>query len=477
MKALNKKTKKTLYNTILFLILIAVFALFTAASQSMEKKYALKKDFSFNNITSYSTVTEEVLENLKHPVRVYALFTPGEEDYNLITLLERYAAKSPYFTFSVENLADNPTLVHSVSDSLYDGAVSSDCLIVHSEFNDRTRILNTQDYVSQSFDAESGSFVIDGATYESSLTKAIAYVSGGKLPTIYMLKGHGEISIGDALPLIDFLKDNNYAVEELDLRENFSVPEDGLLMILSPMKDLSEAELKSITDFSSKGGPLFITTDYNDPHDLPNFNALLRYYGVEILPGIVSAEPSDRASYYENPLYIMPYMQQSEITSALISLSQDRLIFAGSRAFSTQSSSNALQVTPLLISGEAYLKQLTDDGRLIDEDLPESSKYTLAVLSDRAGETGVRSKAFISGNSSAFIDEWLYANSYSSEFLLSAVQGIYRENPSEIEIKPKTAFRKPMEFNSIVLPVIMILLPPLAVAITGAVVLIKRRKL
>ena len=36
MKALNKK-KKTLYNTILVLILIAVFALLTAASQSMEK--------------------------------------------------------------------------------------------------------------------------------------------------------------------------------------------------------------------------------------------------------------------------------------------------------------------------------------------------------------------------------------------------------------------------------------------------------
>ncbi len=476
MKAFDKKTKKNIYNITVVLILIAAFALLTAASQSMEKKYALKKDFSFNNITSYSSVTEEVLESLEHPVKVYALFTPGEEDYNLITLLERYAAKSPNFTFSIENLAENPALIHSVSDSLYDGAVSSDCLIVHSEFNDRTRIINTQDYVSKSFDAETGSFVVDGATYESSLTKAIAYVSGDKLPTIYILKGHGEISAGDSLPLIDFLKDNNYAVEELDLLEKSYVPEDGLLMILSPMKDFSDAELKSITDFSSRGGSLFITTDYNDPYNMPNFNALLRYYGVEILPGIVSADPNDRASYYENPLYLMPYMQQSEITTELIALSQDRLIFAGSRAFSTQSS-GSLSVTPLLVSGKAFIKQVADNGTLEDNYDQNSGTYTLAVLSDRAGETGERSKAFISGNSSAFIDEWLYANSYSSEFLLSAVQGIYRENPSTIEIKPKTAFRKPMEFKSVVFPVAMILLPPVIIAAVGAAVLLRRRKL
>ncbi|MDO5022883.1 MAG: Gldg family protein [Eubacteriales bacterium] len=479
MKLFNSKNKKTLKTLTQVFILIVLFALLTTTSQQIEAKYALKKDLSFNNITSYSSVTEEVLKSLEKPVKVYALFTPGEEDYNLITLLERYAAKSPYFSFSIENLAENPALIHSVSDSLYDGAVTSDCLIVHSESNNRTRIIDAKDYVSQSFDPATGSFVVDGATYESSLTQAIAYVSGDELPTIYMLKGHGEIGSDASLTLIDFLKRNNYAVKELDLLKNTVIPEDGLLMILSPLKDLSNAELTSIKNYAEKGGSLFITTDYNNPHNMKNFNALLRYYGVEILPGIVSANIDDRASYYENPLYLMPYMQESEITSTLISLAQDRLIFAGARAFITQDSSGSLQISPLLVSGKAHISNINDDGTLdLDNYQDKDAKsYTLAVLSNRASETGMRSKAFISGNSSAFIDEWLYANSYSSEFLLSTIQSIYRETPSKIQIKPKTAFRKPMEFNSTALPTIIIALPPVIIASVGFVILIKRRNL
>ncbi|NLJ63785.1 MAG: hypothetical protein GX337_00130 [Christensenellaceae bacterium] len=475
---MNNIKKLYIKRTAIIVILLTLFALLVVSSEKIEKKYALKTDLSFNSITMYGDTTKKLLENLSSPVHVYAIFTPGEEDYNLITLLERYSAKSEYFTFSIENLAENPMLVHAISDSLYDGAVSGDCLIVHGKSTNITRILNEKDYIKQSYDMETGSFVVDSATYESSLSEAISYVASEELPTIYMLSGHGELSLDEVMPLVDFLKKCNYSVKQLDIEKSGSVPADGLLMILSPDKDLTNNELSHIMEYANKGGSLFISTDYDDPADLPNFNSLLRYYGVSIIPGIVSADEKDTASYIENPLYLMPYMQHSEITSTLISLEQDRLILIGARAFEIEKATGKdLQLTPILKSGNAYVHDYSFDGELKVAENAESSVYDLAVLSRKAGEHGEQSTAFIIGNSSVLIDEWLYTNSYSREFLLSTIQGIYTKHPETLEIQAKPAFRKSMEINNAFIPLGIIILVPILIAVFAATVLIKRKKL
>ena len=475
---MNNIKKLYIKRTVIIVILLTLFAILVVSSEKIEEKYALKTDLSFNSITMYGDTTEKLLENLSSPVHVYAIFSPGEEDYNLITLLERYSAKNEYFTFSIENLAENPMLVHAISDSLYDGAVTGDCLIVHGKNTNRTRILNEKDYIKQSYDMETGNFIVDGATYESSLSEAISYVASEELPTIYILSGHGELSLDEAMPLVDFLKKCNYSVKQLDIEKVGSVPSDSLLMILSPGKDLTNNELNHIMEYANKGGSLFISTDYDDPYDLPNFNSLLRYYGVSIIPGIVSADEKDTASYIENPLYLMPYMQQSEITSTLISLEQDRLILVGARAFEMENASGKdLQLTSILKSGNAYIHDYSFDGQLIEAEIAEPSVYDLAVLSRKAGEYGEQSIAFIIGNSSVLVDEWLYTNSYSREFLLSTIQGIYTKHPETLDIQARPAFRKSMEINNAFVPISIIILVPIVIAIFAAAVLIKRKKL
>lgn len=63
------------------------------------------------------------------------------------------------FTFSVENLLQNPALIHNISSSLDDSTVTNDCLIIHGRQKDRTRILNMTDYITQAYDAQSGMFL------------------------------------------------------------------------------------------------------------------------------------------------------------------------------------------------------------------------------------------------------------------------------------------------------------------------------
>ena len=475
---MNKKKRQLIKS---FLIIISAFLISITMiflGSGLESKYALKKDLSFNQVTSYGSVTKEVLESLRTPVHIYALFTPGQEDHQLIGLLERYQAAGNMLTYSIESLAKNPMLVHSISDSIDDSAVTGDCLIIYCKAKDRTRILTAKDYVSKSYDVQSGTFVLSGATYENSITQAIAYVSSDRLPTLHLLTGHGELTEEETGALRSFLSSRGYALKDVDLSRGNSLPNEGLLMVLSPRKDFTTSELQALMDFAGRGGSFFITTDYSDPSDMENFNLLLRAYGVSIEPGVVVAEENDKASYYDSPIFLMPYMQDSEITTPLMSAGQDRLMLAGARPLHILPElSGNVHTVSLLTSGKATVRPF--DGKTLGEKPKGAAAraYDLAVYADRADEKGTHSRAFLCGNSSAFTVEWLFSNTYSTEFLTQIIQTIYPDHPTELAIQPKAAFRPGLNFRSPALPLSMILLVPIGVFVWGWVVLIKRRNL
>lgn len=478
MKTMTKKQKRTARSLLTILSALLISAVLISAGDSIENKYALKKDLSFNRVTSYGSITKEVLSSLKTPVHIYALFTPGEEDQQLIGLLERYQAASNHLTFSIENLAKNPMLAHSISDSIDDSAVTTDCLIVHCKEKDRTRILTAKDYVSKSYDTKTGAFVLSGATYENSITQAITYVSSDQLPTLHILGGHGELSTEETKSLRTFLTERGYALKDVDLSRDDMLPKGGLLMMLSPRKDITENELQKLMDFAGHGGSFFITTDYSDPYDLSNFNSLLRAYGVSIQPGVVVAEESDKASYYDSPFYLMPYMQDSEITTPLMAQQQDRLMLAGARPLNTLPNQGGnIHAVSVLTSGKATIR--TFDGKALGERPQDvaAATYDLAVYSDRADEKGTHSKAFICGNSTAFTVEWLFANTYSTELLTQIIQTLYPDHPTDLAIQPKAAFRPSLGFGSIAMPTAIILLVPITIFIWAWIVLAKRRRL
>ena len=161
------------YSILFVSLAVAAAGLLVLAFDALENRYALKIDTSFNAITTKSAETDKVLNELDSDVHVYALFTPGEEDQALIAILERYAAASRHFTFSVENLLQNPALIHNISSSLDDSTVTNDCLIIHGRQKDRTRILNMTDYITQAYDAQSGMFYVSGLNYEQRISEAL----------------------------------------------------------------------------------------------------------------------------------------------------------------------------------------------------------------------------------------------------------------------------------------------------------------
>ncbi len=457
---------------------LAATAAFIA--DSLERRYALRLDLSFNGITTQSDATDQVLAGLPHPVHAYALFTPGSEDQALIGLLGRMAAKTPRFTYSVDSLVKNPLLAGKISSDLQDQAVSADSLLIECEETGRTRVLDITDYVRQSFDSAAQAYYVSGFQYERKIAEALVYVTTSQLPRVQILEGHGELSANQTASMEALLTNNNYQVSRVNLMRDGRLDPAHPLLVLSPQKDLLPSELSAIEAFSQKGGALIITSDYGDPDLLPHFDALYRSYGFEKIKGMAVADEEDTASYINSPIYLAPYMAQTDVTLDLVASGHTMLLLPGARAFESPEDVSRVTnplVTPVLTSGLAYIKDVKKPGAsLLPEEGDRQGTFSLALLSSLAHPDGTRSQALILGNSAMLTDSWLYENTYSREFLLHALAYLSPAKPITLDIPPKDAARPQMVIPSMALPLALIILLPLLVLAAGFVVLLRRRR-
>ena len=271
------KTGKWKYGSVSALMLAMVLAALTALNAgvyALEKKQGWRIDLSFNGIVSQSQETREVLERLQEPVEILALFRKGDEDAPLLELLDRYAASSEYITWKQTDPALNPALLSRfTTDSITPG---NNDLIVYCEKTDRFRVLGPDDYVSVGMDMETGEYTYTGWTYERSITGAIAYVTKERIPKAVILQGHGEMDSDTLQYFQGLLEANQYEVVYENLTDaSFAPDPEDLLIFFSPVRDLTEPEMKKMTDFAAKGGSFLFSCDYTDPtENMPNYTAV-----------------------------------------------------------------------------------------------------------------------------------------------------------------------------------------------------------
>ena len=466
----------------LLLTALAVILVFlvSALADSLEKRYALQADLSFNGATTQGAITDEVLRQLDKDVRIYALTPASGGDQTLLSLLDRYAAKTAHVVWSEESVLRTPALVTAFSDAAGDRQVTEECVIVHCEETGRTRILNEDDYYTYSYDLETGAFHEAGFTYEKSLTEAILYVSQDELPEIQVLTGHGETGTADAPVLEETLVSANYLIREVNLNAGDALDPQSPLLIISPRFDFSAAELQRLSDFTEAGGDFFIVSQYSDSLSLENYNALLRSWGIEALPGLVIAKAEARDSYYaDSPVYLMPFMQETDATLPLIQAGRDIVLLGGARAFHVNEPlPENVNLYPVLLTGDSFIRDY-QDGVSLSEQQPGDLEgvFPLALWADRIGDSGQLSHLFVIGNLNLFTDEWVQNNTDAGAFLLQMIRSLQGQGPVNLNILPKNALRAGLSLKSLTVPVILLALLPLCVLAAAFVILWPRKNL
>ena len=476
------KTGKWKYGSVsvimIVMILAAIIAL-NAGVYALEKKKGWRIDLSFNGITSQSAETAQVLEKLKDPVEIYALFRKGDEDAPLLELLDRYAASSEMVTWKQVDPALNPALLNRfTTDSV---TPVSDDLIVYCEKTNRFRVLGPDDYVSVGMDTETGEYTYTGWTYERSITAAIAYVTKERIPKAVVLQGHGEMDSDTLQYFRGLLEANQYEVTFEDLAAAAFTPDpEDLLIFFSPVRDLTEPELKKLTDFAAKGGSFLFACDYTDPiSSMPNYAALLRSYGFSPLEGIVIADAADTDTYYNgNPVWLLPEMCSTDVTIDLIATGTNHLLLPGTRAFAEpeESDRNLTEAVVLRSGATSYRKELTaattDIGKA---DGDEENAFPLALEARRVTTEGYISRAFIIGCSAALADQQLYAMTDSQQVTIRVMEFLLKTDASDLQIAPKEASRPALGTGSTNLGSVLLVALPLAVLFAAILILGPRR--
>ena len=95
---------------LLILLILSLIAL-NIGAEVLEKKNGWRRDYSFNSIATASRATLDLVDDLPHPVKIYALFRKGNEDAPLLELLDRYAALSSRITWEQADPGLNPALL------------------------------------------------------------------------------------------------------------------------------------------------------------------------------------------------------------------------------------------------------------------------------------------------------------------------------------------------------------------------------
>ena len=446
----------------LAMVLIALIAL-NAGVYALEKNKGWRIDLSFNGILSQSADTKAVIESLDKPVEIYALFRKANEREwpELQELLDKYAAASNRITWKqVDPMVDQLLVNRFSTDNAVPGEGN---LIVWCEQTNRFRIVGGEDFIGQGFDIETGEMVYENLTFESSITGAIAYVVKDEVPKAVILQGHDEYLPESLTDFQNLLEANQFDVVYQDLKEEDYTPNpEDLLIFFDPLKDLTEAELKKLTEFAGKGGSFLFACDYTTSMDgMPRYATLLRSYGFEPLEGIVRADPRDQGSCYEgNENWLLPVMYSTDITIDLVGRDRDFLIVPNSRAFAEpEEGDRNLLISVVLRSAESAV--LTTEQTVTE---PEGTEgFPLALQARRITTEGYVSRAFIIGSGGTLINKDLYSIARSQELTVNVMEFLLQKGRTGLNIAPKDAARPGLKTESLSLGSILLIALPLSV--------------
>jgi ABC-2 type transport system permease protein len=468
---INKKSLKNgSYSMAVTALVLAIIVIINLAVNHLPSTYT-KFDLSDTKLFTISEETKTLLYLLEDDITIYLIAQEGNEDNTIQELLDKYKSLSSKITVVTKDPVLCPDFVAGYTAE----GLNENSLIVES--GKRSKVIDySQIYqTSTDYTTYESTTEFDG---EGQLTSAIDFVTSDNLPIIYALEGHNEQTLSEGLK--QEIEKQNITVESLSLVTNETVPEDcECLLIYSPLKDISEEESKKIADYLNGGGNAFIVSGYTE-EELTKFNALLTAYGVEKTAEVVfEGDPNYYAMPYNH--YLVPELDSHEITSPLITAKEKVLLPYAMGIKQMDVVPATIAVTSLLSTTDsAYGKLLTANTATTEkEDGDTDGPFDVSVLITNTIDESTESKIIVTASDYLLDDsanQSVAGGNY--DFILNAF-GYLCEHESSITIHAKS-----MDSSKLVLTaaqtnfwslIIMILLP-LIVIVTGIIVWLRRRK-
>ena len=425
-------------------------------------------DLTENRLYALTDETKAFLSGLSEDVTIYVLAEEGAGDKDLSKTLERMEDQSGHIKVKYVSPAKNPNFYQNYTDA----QPASNSLIVEGQ--KRSTVVDYGDIYTYEMDYSTYSYQTTGYDGEGQTVSALAYVTTEDMPVFYMIGGHGELELEEKF--LNTIAKENVAYETLMLHTVDEIPEGAQGVILNaPTGDYTKEDAEKIIAYLQKGGNALIVSTMAEG-EMTNFKSILDFYGISEVDGTIVEQ--DRNFYYQNPYYLFPEIESTDVTASLA----DGLVFAPfSKGLSYDDTSDEIHYTPLLTtSSSAFSKtEITDNSDFSKGTNDVDGPFTVSLEAEKGTEDGSTSHAFVVGGESLFTslaDEMAPGNNvklFSS--MISALAD--RESSVAIPVKslsmPNLVFKAQTAYIAAVLCVIVI---PLATLAAGLVIWLRRRR-
>ena len=294
-------TKQGTYSVGMTVLVIAIAIVFNLVVSQIPEAYR-NIDVSSTKIYDISDTTKDLLKELNDEIDLKVFAVKEDTDDRITTFISKYSALSS--KLKVEWI--DPVLHPS---ALTENDATENTIQISCEATGKSTTVSFTEILVPDYSAyyTGGSSSYSEFDGEGQLSSAVNYVTSDVEKKIYQVTGHGEDSLSTTIT--ELMSKNNYTLEELNLLMQDAIPDDCDLLIMdAPSKDLSEDEVKLLTNYLTSGGKLMCLLGDTSLTDLPNLAGLLKTYGIEGVDGYLA----DPARCYQNqPYYIFPELNVS----------------------------------------------------------------------------------------------------------------------------------------------------------------------
>lgn len=420
-------------------------------------------DLTDNSLYEVSETSQTFLSELDKDVEIVILAEEGATDQRILKFLEHYAALSSHIT-----VTEVDPVAHPAEAAAYEA--ESNSLVVLCEETGKQEVISFNDIIVYGYDSSYYYYGEQSFDAEGQLTSALDYVTNDAGKKVYTVTGHGESDL--SATITDAIDKANFSLDAVSPALNGGVPEDcDLLIANGPTTDLSESERELLEAYLDGGGQMILLLP-EDYVDLPNWDALMNRFNLDMVEGYIA----DTSRYYPqlgSPFAICATLDlSSPITSAL---SSDTLtLLTNSQGFVelTEGADESVTVTPFMTT--------TSDGYAVTlEGSQTQGTYLLGAVAERTGEDGETTGRLTVFGSTSFVAEDILAANPSianQTIFMNAVTGGF-DDVTNLSIPAKSLS---VAYNTIANPnlwsSLYIIVLPIGILAAGLIFWTRRRK-
>ena len=479
----NKLRQTKLYFWVLIIILILSVFLLNFVLGLFHERYPLSIDLTSNQLFDISEESKELISTLKDEIQIHVLAKEadfeGSSTYmaQVNETIRQYDKLGKTITVDYVNYVADPTFA-----SKYPDVVMShgDILVTCGE---KYRVITTKELFNYTYDSK-GNAAVASSKADQVLSSALLHVTSDEQVLVNILTGNGEYTMPSFESL---LKNNNFEVNSKNLVTEDLDANCMLAVLISPHNDLSAEVINKLDKFLyNKGeyGKTLLYTADAEQKPLPNLEAFLKEWGVEIGDGAVFETKESRVFNY-HPFYaVADYIDETyqgmlrdKTTPMLMPLSRPLTVLFDYR--------NNNSTTLLLQFGESSAVRPSNAPDSFNQadaavrgPIPALVLASYSVTDKATGKIQKKSNILISG-SSGMLDAYSIDNSSlsNSEYLLSVFNTL-AERDEPIKIQSKTITGNELNITTSTanwLGLIFALLIPLAIFAIGIGIWLYRR--